>query len=162
MCRAPTRSSRDRADDHYRAVLLEDRAILALAALAEVGPDNAVSDQLIAAAPSVQHLSLRNQLRLLVQAGEKKLVLRDVDTYDGWCRRGRVPNQPGLRIVRPHDDPGHDSADPAARARRRAKFRAAHRWEFAQTVPRDDATDPQPQRGEAHRHAVVAIGVDLE
>jgi hypothetical protein len=106
--------------------LLVDRAWLALSALAEAAPGNVVSDQLLAAAPSVQHLSLRNQLILLIQAGERRLRLRDVDTEQGWARRGRVPTQPGLRVVRPHDERGWAGE---------RQFRISYRWDFTQTGP---------------------------
>jgi hypothetical protein len=128
-------SARERADHRHQAALLADRAWLALAALAEAEPDNVVAEQLLAAAPSVQHLSLRNQITLLVQAGEQQLPLRDVDTEAGWARRGRVPSQAGLRVVRPHDEPG--------RAGGRRGFRVSYRWEFAQTDPAEDGAPPQ-------------------
>lgn len=124
---ATTLSARERADLRHQAGLLADRAWIALAALAEADPDNVVAEQLLAAAHSVQHLSLRNQITLLVQAGEQQIPLRDVDTETGWARRGRVPSQTGLRVVRPHDQPGRRSS--------RREFRVSYRWEFAQTEP---------------------------
>lgn len=141
----PTGGPGDAAQQRFRDQLLADRAALALVALAEAGPVNPVSDQLLAAASSVQHLSLRNQILLLIQAGDRKLVLRDVDTEEGWARRGRVPHQPGLRIVRPHDPPG-SAAFHAARSRgRRASFRLIERWEFTQTSVLAGAADPQTE-----------------
>lgn len=136
-----TLSARERADHRYQASLLADRAWLALAALAEAEPDNVVAEQLLAAAHSVQHLSLRNQITLLVQAGEQQIALRDVDTETGWARRGRVPNQTGLRIVRPHDEPGHAGG--------RRLFRVSYRWEFTQTDPAQDGVAPQTEHGAA-------------
>ncbi|WP_370973973.1 hypothetical protein, partial [Amycolatopsis sp. cg9] len=84
---------------------------------------------------SVQHLSLRNQITLLVQAGEQQIPLRDVDTEAGWARRGRVPSQTGLKVVRPHDQPGG--------RRGRREFRVSYRWEFAQTDPAEGDVPPQ-------------------
>jgi hypothetical protein len=130
-------SARGRADHRHQVELLADRAWLALAALAEARPDNVVADQLLAAAPTVQHLSLRNQITLLVQAGEHQLRLRDVDTKAGWARRGRVPSQAGLRVVRPHDEPGQVAG--------RRLFRVSPRWDFAQTTPAEDGAPPQTQ-----------------
>lgn len=131
---ATTLSARKRAEFRHQAGLLADRAWLALAALAEAEPGNVVAEQLLAAAHSVQHLSLRNQITLLVQAGEQQIPLRDIDTEAGWARRGRVPNQTGLRIVRPHDDPDRPG---------RALFRVSHRWDFAQTQPGADDVPAQ-------------------
>lgn len=135
----------DAAQQRFRDQLLADRAALALVALAEAGPVNLVSDQLLAAASSVQHLSLRNQILMLIQAGDRKLALRDVDTEEGWARRGRVPNQPGLRIVRPHDRPAAASHPAARRRGRRASFRLIKRWEFAQTMLLGGVPDPQTE-----------------
>ncbi|MFI6029504.1 hypothetical protein [Amycolatopsis magusensis] len=128
-------TTRERAAHRHQVALLADRAWLALAALAEAGPDNVVAEQLLAAAPTVQHLSLRNQVTLLVQAGEQRLLLRDVDTEAGWARRGRIPRQRGLRVVRPHDGSG--------RAGGRRAFRVSYRWEFAQTDPVVNGAPPQ-------------------
>jgi hypothetical protein len=141
----PTSGRRDGAHYRHQVGLLADRAALALAALAEADPVNPVSEQLLAAAASVQHLSLRNQIMLLIQAGERKLPLRDIDSYEGWTRRGREPNQPGLRIVRPHDNRRAASPNPSARRRQRPSFRVDYRWDFAQTVPLGGATDPQAE-----------------
>lgn len=136
---ATTQPARDRAEHRHQASLLADRAWLALAALAQTAPDNIVAEQLLAAAPSVQQLSLRNQITLLLQAAEQRIVLRDVDTEQGWLRRGRVPNQPGLRIVRPHDGPSRGDGPGAGRRR----FRVSHRWEFTQTKPADHGVAAQ-------------------
>jgi hypothetical protein len=128
-------SARERAEHRHQTSLLIDRVWLALAALAEAPPDNIVTKQLLSAAPSVQHLSLRNQITLLVQSGERQIALRDVDTEQGWARRGRMPNQSGLRVVRPHDAPG--------RAGGRRLFRVSYRWEFTQTAPLGGDVLPQ-------------------
>src|SRR4051812_44476583 len=128
-------SARERAEHRHQAALLADRAWLALAALAEAEPDNVVAEQLLAAAPTVQHLSLRNQVTLLVQAGEQQLPLRDVDTETGWARRGRVPGQTGLRVVRPHVESGRTAGHYG--------FRVSYRWEFAQTDPVESGAPPQ-------------------
>jgi hypothetical protein len=134
----------DGTQERYQAGLLADRAALALAALAEADPVNAVSDALLVAAPSIQHLSLRNQIMLLIQAGERKLSLRDVDTEQGWARRGREPNQQGLQIVRPRDTGRAASLNPPARPRRaRTSFWVDYRWEFVQTVPLTKAIEPE-------------------
>ncbi|HEY3478494.1 MAG TPA: hypothetical protein VGL02_06285 [Streptomyces sp.] len=129
-----TLSARERTEFRRQAGVLADRAWLALAALADAGPGNVVVEQLLAAAPSVQHLSLRNQITLLVQAGERGIALRDIDTDTGWARRGRAPAQPGLRIVRPHDDPARPG---------RTLFRVSCRWEFSQTEPASGDVAPQ-------------------
>lgn len=134
-------AKRDGAERRHQVTLLNNRTWVALAALAETDPANAVSDQLLAAAPSVQKLSLRNQIMLLIQAGEKNLVLRDVDTYAGWGHRGRVPTEPGLRIVRAYDPrPGQAASTTAQQP---SVFGKGHRWDFAQTAPLDDCADPQ-------------------
>lgn len=127
------------AQHQYQGALLADRTALALAALAETDPVNVVSDQLLAAAASVQHLSLRNQVMLVIQAQEQNLTLRDVNTYQGWCHRGRVPNAPGLRIIRPQKDRRTGSVS----RRRAVPFRVDYRWEFDQTVPRGGDGEPQ-------------------
>ncbi|UUV32138.1 hypothetical protein NQK81_01435 [Amycolatopsis roodepoortensis] len=127
-------AARDRARRHPQARLLADRTWLALAALAESDPANVVADELLAAAPSVQKLSLHNQVTLLVQAGEQQILLRDVDTEAGWARRGRVTTPQGLRVVRPHDKPGW---------RGPSEFRVSYRWDFAQTKPADGDIPPQ-------------------
>lgn len=128
-------SERERADHRHQTRLLADRTWLALAALAEADPDNIVTTQLLATAPSVQRLSLRNQITLLVQTGAQRIPLRDVDTTLGWARRGRVPSGPGLWVVHPHDKPGKDGD---------SLFRASDRWEFTQTEPAG-GTAPQTE-----------------
>jgi hypothetical protein len=139
MSSISTLNDRDLAEYRYQQVKLDNRTWVALAALAEIDPVNVVSDQLLAAASSVQKLSLRNQLMLLIQAGERGLALRDVDTDDGWRRRGRVPTQPGMRIVRPYYNPrtGYVMTSTARR-----RYRASHRWDFAQTAPWGDHPAP--------------------
>jgi hypothetical protein len=138
----PSCGTHDLAQLRHQTTLLADRTAIAHAARAETGLNNPVADQLLAAAATVQHLSLRNQVMLLIQAAEQKLTLRDVDTYSGWCRRGRMPNTPGLRIVRPQDS--RPVGNPAARSRHRGvPFRVDYRWEFAQTIPRGGDGKPQ-------------------
>lgn len=135
-CPTTTASTCARAEQHHQASLLVSQARLALTALAQTDTDEVVTEQLLAAAPSVQHLSLRNQITLLMQAAQRRIVLRDVDTEQGWLRRGRVPNQPGLRIVRPHDGPGRGNG----RGPGRRRFRVSYRWDFTQTEPAERAT----------------------
>ncbi|MDT7789857.1 MAG: hypothetical protein QOF58_8276 [Pseudonocardiales bacterium] len=100
--------------------------------LAEAQPDNPVAALLLAAASSVQKLSLHNQISLLLQAGEHQLVLRDIDTEQGWARRGRQPKpgHTGLRVTRPHYQAGQRNG--------RCVFRTSRRWEFTQTDPLDN------------------------
>lgn len=123
-----------------RATALSDRAWLALVALADADPANIVAGQLLAAAPSVQQLSLRNQITLLIQANQRGLVLRDIDTDAGWRRRGRAPNQSGLQIIRPHE--GHAGKPTVTRGR---GYRVVRRWEFGQTTPDPLNPPAQPQ-----------------
>jgi hypothetical protein len=90
--------------------------------------------------------SLRNLLLILRQAEERNLTLTDIDTRNGWIRRGRIPAQPGLRIVRPVDDDNTPAAadtdtnaddfDDAGEGEEGARpgFRMAPRWDISQTV----------------------------
>lgn len=100
--------------------------------LSEAQPDNPVASLLLDAATSVQKLSLHNQISLLLQAGELQLVLRDIDTEQGWARRGRQPkaDNPGVRVTRPHYQAGQRDG--------RCVFRTSRRWEFSQTDPLDN------------------------
>jgi hypothetical protein len=92
-------------------------------------PDNPVTALLLDAAPSVQKLSLHNQMTLILQAGRQRIVLRDIDTELGWARRGRrpKPGQDELRVIRPHHQ--------AHRLSGNCEFLASPRWEFTQTEP---------------------------
>ncbi|RAS59479.1 hypothetical protein C8D87_11491 [Lentzea atacamensis] len=126
--------------------------------LAEAQPDNPVAALLLAAASSVQKLSLHNQISLLLQAGEHQLVLRDIDTEQGWARRGRQPkpDQTGLRVVRPHYQAGQRDG--------RCVFRTSRRWEFSQTDPLDNhvrtqtAPDVAGDPAEFARHLIDQLG----
>lgn len=126
--------------------------------LAEAQPDNPVAALLLAAASSVQKLSLHNQISLLLQAGEQQLVLRDIDTAPGWARRGRQPkpDQAGLRVVRPHYQAGQREG--------RCLFRTSRRWEFTQTCPLDNnirtqtAPDGAGDPVEFARHLIDQLG----
>lgn len=108
--------------------------------LAQARPNNPVTELLLAAAPSVQRLSLHNQVALILQAGEHQLVLHDINTERGWARRGRRPRpgDPGLQIKRPHQPSDLDDVV--------VLYRTTRRWEFSQTEPADNGvrtqTDP--------------------
>ncbi len=132
----PSRTRARRRGCRPPAFQREHREWLTLTALADVGPDNPVANALVAAAESVQQLSLRNQLMLLIQAGEKHLQLRDIDTAAGWARRGRAVRGAGLSIIYPFERPGTGPGG-------RRTFRADARWEFTQTVLLGGAIDSQ-------------------
>ncbi|MFD1049720.1 ArdC-like ssDNA-binding domain-containing protein, partial [Kibdelosporangium lantanae] len=81
--------------------------------------------------------SLRNQVMLYLQARERGFELTDVDTFAGWCKRGRVvrEGQTGLRIVAPRGrDDKHDPDDDDTRSQ-------------PPTEPNPDGQGDKPKRG---------------
>lgn len=125
------------AEQRRQASRPAGRAWNTLTDLAAAAPDNAVAALLLAAAPSVQNLSLHNQIALILQAGEQRLALRDIDTEQGWARRGRKPSQPGLQVTRPHYQ--------ASKIDGRCLFRTVYRFEFTQTEPLDNGVRTQTE-----------------
>ena len=74
-----------------------------------------VAGLLPASGPKLLSYSLRNQALLITQAEKRGMVLREVDTLNGWRQRGRAvrKGEHGLRIVRPVGREGTPHADQA-------------------------------------------------
>ena len=80
-----------------------------------------IRDAVTGMSPRILGYSLRNQMLLMDQAADRGIVLRDVDTFRGWKRRGRSVRKgtQGLRIIRPvgiTDDDASGNTDDEAPA----------------------------------------------
>ena len=140
----------------------QDQELLARAneALTDEATVRAYAVRVLQLAGGMQRFSLRNQALLLSQADERDLALTgDIDTFRGWCARGRVPRGKGLRIVVPkgttqqEQQKSTDESEPQGQgtdenADEEPRFRMSTRFDFCQTVSLDDAdevqTDPEP------------------
>jgi hypothetical protein len=98
--------------------------------------------------PRILGYSLRNQMLLFSQAEQRGMSLRDVDTFKGWCQRGRQVRrgEQGLRIVRPvgldkgsdtEAEPDHDERDRSTGGEQdeapRVRFRFMAVFDISQT-----------------------------
>lgn len=147
---------RSRYSDQQRTAAAErDAHIRELAQ--QLPDDEADYDPRIAAltGTKLRTYSLRNQALLLAQADERDMTLTEVDTFQGWLRRGRcvAKGQASMRIVRfrgqdgetkeqaedkpegkPADEKGEQDGE---KARQRFGFMSV--WDVSQTRELDDS-----------------------
>jgi N-terminal domain of anti-restriction factor ArdC len=139
------REAREQAD----RVLREQ----ACALLADPDAVAAMVTQLVTVSrsPKVLRYSLRNQALLVSQAEQRGMTLTDVDSYRGWCNRGRCvrEGERGLRIVAPKGTETNEDTDPdevistkdenQSGEELRVRFRMESRFDISQTDGIDDA-----------------------
>jgi hypothetical protein len=126
------RAERARVDDE-----LLERAARTLAGDARVIGDW-VREAVGGMSPRILGYSLRNQMLLMEQAGDRGIRLTDVDTFRGWLNRGRCVRrgETGLRIIRPVGTIGDDPKGSQDQA------------DTQDQTDTKDQTDTEPRQGE--------------
>ncbi|GGM82664.1 hypothetical protein GCM10012275_61560 [Longimycelium tulufanense] len=143
----------ERAERAARAAQLAQRAHEVMSG-AEIGQR---VRSLLGMSRRIMSYSLRNQVLLLEQAAERGIELSDVDTFRGWCARGRRvrKGERALLIVRPvgvdddQDDAEsieqeHQHESDTTDAPKRPRFRMMPVFAMSQTDPVEDAEETEP------------------